>query len=27
VLHVVQDACLIEELETRLDRAAEQSWA
>jgi hypothetical protein len=24
--HVEQDACLIEELETRLDRAAEQGW-
>jgi hypothetical protein len=25
-LHVEQDACLIEELETRLDRAEEQGW-
>lgn len=25
-LHVEQDACLIEELQTRLDRAAEQGW-
>ena len=25
-LHVEQDACLIEELEARLDRAAEQGW-
>jgi hypothetical protein len=24
--HVEQDACLIEELETCLDRAAEQGW-
>ncbi len=25
-LHAQQDACLIEELEARLDRAAEQGW-
>jgi hypothetical protein len=25
-LHAEQDACLIEELETRLDRAEEQGW-
>ena len=25
-LHVEQDACLIEELDARLDRAAEQGW-
>ena len=25
-LHVEQDACLIEELDARLDRATEQGW-
>jgi hypothetical protein len=25
-LHVEQDACLIEELDANLDRAAEQGW-